>query len=199
MSGHSTPNPNKGMNSYVVLLRGINVGGKNKIRMAALKSCLAEQGFEDVATYIQSGNVVLRSHLEATSVSHNIETALRDNFTLDSPTIRVLAIQEATFQEVVASAPNGFGNNHEAYRYDVIFPMGVTSEEAIKHIDVRQGVDEAWQGKHVIYYRRPSLASPNATKSYLGKLSQKPIYQSMTIRNWKTTLKLHKMLEGYAD
>ena len=45
------------MHRYVVLLRGINVGGKNKIPMAALKECLEDQGLRDVRTYIQSGNV----------------------------------------------------------------------------------------------------------------------------------------------
>ena len=47
--------------TYVALLRGINVGGKNKLAMAELKSLFASLGFEDVVTYIQSGNVVFRS------------------------------------------------------------------------------------------------------------------------------------------
>ena len=46
------------MSKYLVLLRGINVGGKNKIRMADLKSVLSEHGYLDVATYIASGNVI---------------------------------------------------------------------------------------------------------------------------------------------
>ena len=49
------------MNRYVVLLRGINVGGKNLIKMTALKACLEQAGFADVVTYIQSGNVLLSS------------------------------------------------------------------------------------------------------------------------------------------
>jgi uncharacterized protein (DUF1697 family) len=61
------------MNSHVIFLRGINVGGKNKIRMAELKFCLEEQGFEDIVTYIQSGNVVLRSKLDVVSISAKIE------------------------------------------------------------------------------------------------------------------------------
>ena len=49
------------MTTYVALLRGINVGGKNLIKMPALKACFEENGFEDVATYIQSGNVLFSS------------------------------------------------------------------------------------------------------------------------------------------
>ena len=64
------------MKTYVILLRGINVGGKNKIPMADLKLFLEEQGFKDVLTYIQSGNVVLRSDLAAKTLSAKIEDSL---------------------------------------------------------------------------------------------------------------------------
>lgn len=185
------------MNSYVVLLRGINVGGKNKIPMAALKLCLEEQGFEDIVTYIQSGNVVLRSKLGAKPLSAKIEAALPEKFKLDSTIVKVLALQHKVFQEIVAGAPKEFGKDNTNYRYYVIFLMGVHSSEAIKQIDVHQGIDEVWPGDKVIYYRLPSLTSPNATKSHLGKVSQKPLYQSITMRNWKTTLKLLEIVEKH--
>jgi uncharacterized protein (DUF1697 family) len=185
------------MNSYVILLRGINVGGKNKIRMAELKFCLEEQGFEDIVTYIQSGNIVLRSSLGVRSISAKIEAALLENFKVESAIIRVLALEDKAFREVVARAPKEFGKDNTNYRYYVIFLMGVDSSEAIKQIDVRQGIDEAWQGDKVIYYRLPSLTSPNATKSHLNKVSQKPLYQSITMRNWNTTLKLLEILEEH--
>jgi uncharacterized protein (DUF1697 family) len=54
------------MNTYVVLLRGINVGGKNKVSMAELKKCLEELGLSNVLTYVVSGNVVLRSDKHST-------------------------------------------------------------------------------------------------------------------------------------
>jgi uncharacterized protein (DUF1697 family) len=183
------------MSRYVILLRGINVGGKNKIPMAALKSCLEEQGFEDIVTYIQSGNVVLRSTLDAKSISAEIEAALLENFKVDSTIIRVLALEHKIFQEIVAGAPKEFGKDNANYRYYVIFLMDVDSSEAMQQIDVRQDIDEAWQGDKVIYYRLPSLTSPNATKSHLGKVSQKPLYQSITMRNWNTTVKLLEILE----
>lgn len=185
------------MKSYVILLRGINVGGKNKIRMAELKACLQELGFEDVVTYIQSGNVVLRSNLDAISISAQIEVALLEKFTFESTVIRVLALEDKAFQEVVAKAPEEFGKDNENYRYYVIFLMGVDSSEAMKQIDVRQGIDEAWQGNRVVYYRLPSLTSPDATKSRLSKVSQTHLYQSITIRNWNTTVKLLEILEAH--
>jgi uncharacterized protein (DUF1697 family) len=185
------------MKTYVILMRGINVGGKNKIPMAELKLFLEEQGFENVVTYIQSGNVVLRSDLGAKTLSATIEKGLPKKFKLDSSVIRILALDRKTFKKVVAQAPKEFGKDEDKYRYYVLFPMGTRVSKAIKEIDVREGIDKAWQGKTAIYYRLPSLTSPNATKSYLNKVVQKPIYAALTMRNWKTTTKLLEILEGH--
>ena len=63
------------MNTYVVLLRGINVGGKNLLPMAQLKALLQSSGFNSVATYIQSGNVVLQnSEPPASKIEKLIQT-----------------------------------------------------------------------------------------------------------------------------
>lgn len=183
------------MKTYVILMRGINVGGKNKIPMAALKQLLDELGFEDVVTYIQSGNVVLRSNLSAKALSAKIETSLPKKFKLDSSLIKVLALERKTFQKVVAQAPKEFGKDDSNYRYYVLFLMGTRASTAMKEIEVREGIDKAWQGDRAIYYRLPSLTSLNATKSYLNKVAQKPVYASITMRNWNTTTKLLEILE----
>ena len=185
------------MKTYVVLLRGINVGGKNKISMAELKVFLEEQGFEDVVTYIQSGNVVLRSDLPAKTLGAKIEKSLPKKFKLDSSLIKIVALPQKTFKNVVAQAPKEFGKNNSKYRYFVLFLMGTRASKAMKEIDVREGIDKAWQGAAAIYYRLPSLTSPHATKSYLNKVAQKPIYAAITMRNWKTTTKLLEILDGY--
>ena len=185
------------MKTYVLLLRGINVGGKNKIPMAELKGLLEELGFKDVVTYIQSGNVVLRSALGAKALSAKIEKSLPKRFKLDSSLIKILALERSTFKKVVAQAPKEFGTDEGNYRYYVLFFMGTRTSKAMKEIEVRPGVDQAWQGDAAIYYRLPSLTSPNATKSYLNKVVQKPIYAALTMRNWKTTTKLLEILEGY--
>ena len=185
------------MKTYVILMRGINVGGKNKIPMAELKLFLEEQGFEDVVTYIQSGNVVLRSDLPAKTLGAKIEKSLPKKFKLDSSLIKIVALPHKTFKNVVAQAPKEFGKNNSKYRYFVLFLMGTRASKAMKEIDVRPGIDKAWQGKAAIYYRLPSLTSPHATKSYLNKVAQKPVYAAITMRNWKTTTKLLEIMEGY--
>jgi uncharacterized protein (DUF1697 family) len=86
------------MRSYVVLLRGVNVGGKNKVPMAALRECLEKLGFADVTTYIASGNVILSSDKSAKAVKPLIENALLKSFTLDSELIKVLILSREQLQ-----------------------------------------------------------------------------------------------------
>ena len=182
------------MNAYVILMRGINVGGKNKIPMAELRLRLEELGgLEGVATYIQSGNVVLRSHLDAASLSAKIEDMLPKKFKLDSPTVRVVALEYRTFKTVVAQAPEDFGEDASSYRDNVIFLMDSDPAAAMQQIEAREGVDTVWQGDVAIYFRNSVL---NASKSRLSRITQRPIYRSITIRNWNTTTKLLEMLEA---
>lgn len=72
--------------------------------------------------------------------------------------------------------------------------MNYSSIEAMEQIDPRQGVDDVWQGDKALYFRN-SIA--NASKSRLSRITQQPMYQSITIRNWNTTTKLLKLLEEH--
>src|SRR5688572_30470865 len=96
------------MNTYVILLRGINVGGKNKIPMAALKKCLEELGFSNVLTYIASGNVILDSDKPADEVKDQIEAALPKSFKLNSELVKVLVLTPKQLQAVIDNKPKGF-------------------------------------------------------------------------------------------
>lgn len=179
------------MKTYVALLRGINVGGKNKLPMAGLKTFLEEQACADVRTYIQSGNVILRSPLDAKALGAKIEKGLSKTFTLDSATIRVLLLTKKQLQQIVEDRPKGFGDQPAKFHSDVIFLMGITVTEAMKVFAPREDVDRVWPGKGVIYSQR---LSAQRTKSRLSKIVGTPAYQSMTIRNWSTTTKLLAML-----
>jgi len=185
------------MKRYVVLMRGINVGGKNKIPMRELKSYLEQHGFEDVITYINSGNVIVRSKLDAKTIGTQIEELLVKNFRLDSSIIRVVALDHEAFKRVVSDAPKEFGEDNTLYRYYILFLMGISSDEAMREISVHEGIDMAWQGKDVIYYRLPGVGQRDATRSHLNKITQKPhIYHAVTMRNWNTTQRILALLEG---
>lgn len=180
------------MNTYVILMRGINVGGKNKIPMTELKLFLEEQGFDNVKTFIQSGNVILQSKLDAKTLGQKIEKSLPTKFKLDSSMIKVLVLTHKQLQMIVDHKPKGFGDQPEKYHSDVIFLMGLNADEAIKVFKPREGVDQVWPGELAIYSQR---LSAERTKSRLNRIVGTPAYQSMTIRNWNTTTKLLQLLE----
>lgn len=171
---------------YLALLRGINVGGKNLIKMADLKACFEKMNFSNVTTYIQSGNVIFSStEKDKALLTVKIEKELTETFNYKSKIVLF------TSQQVVAvkdEAPTGFGTIPDDYKYDVMFlKEPLTASEAIKSFRIREGVDSVYAGTDVIYFSR--LIS-RAGQSYLSEIISLPIYKEMTIRNWNTTSKL---------
>jgi len=179
--------------TFLVLLRGINVGGKNKVAMAELKKCLEGLGFLDVSTYIVSGNVVLASDRKADEIAAQIEAALPKAFQLDSELIKVLVLTRDQLQAVVDDRPKGFGDQPDKYHSDAIFLIGVEPAEAMPIFNPREGVDRVWPGNGVVYAER---LSAQRTKSRLSSMMASPLYKSMTIRSWKTTVTLLEMVNA---
>jgi uncharacterized protein (DUF1697 family) len=178
---------------YLVLLRGINVGGKNKVPMAQLRTLLEELGYSDVSTYIASGNALLRSDRSAGAIKRAIEDALPRTFRLDSDLIAVLVLSHAQLRAVVERKPEGFGEEPDRYHSDAIFLIGIDEAEAIAVFDPRDGVDRVWPGDGVIYSQR---LSAERTKSRLNRIMGSPAYRSMTIRSWATTEALLDLMDG---
>jgi len=172
-------------------MRGINVGGKNKVPMAALRKCLEELGFSNVSTFIASGNVILESDKRPDEIKAQIEQVLPKSFQLDSELIKVLVLSHKQLQTVIDSRPKGFGDHPEKYHSDAIFLMGIDLAQAISVFSPREGVDKVWPGEAVVYSQRLSALR---TKSRLSKIIASPLYKSMTIRSWNTTTKLLEIL-----
>lgn len=168
-------------------MRGINVGGKNKVSMAELKKCLEELGFLNVLTYIASGNVILQSNKHGDEIKTRIEAVLPKMFKLDSELIKVLVLSRKQLQAIVSNKPKGFGDQPEIYYSDAIFLMEIGADEAIKIFNPREGVDKVWAGEGVIYSQRLGALR---TKSRLSAIVASPLYKSMTIRSWSTTTRL---------
>lgn len=181
------------MKSYVVLLRGINVGGKNKVPMATLRECLEKLGFANVQTYIASGNVLLESNKDEKAVKAQIEAALVKNFKLDSELVKVLVLSPAQLESVVTNKPRGFGEQPDTYHSDAIFLIDYDEKQALEVFKPKEGVDTIWPGKKVIYSQR---LSSMRTKSRLNKIMGTQAYKSMTIRNWNTTVQLLSLLRS---
>ena len=91
------------MNKHIAILRGINVGGRRKIKMADLKALLAKLNFENVITYIQSGNIVFESSLtDRTQLETSIAQSIHDNYGFDVP---VIVRTVAEIQQIYSSHP----------------------------------------------------------------------------------------------
>lgn len=178
------------MPSYVALLRGVNVGGKNLIKMPALAACFEANGFANVATYIQSGNVLFDPPEPAAASASRIEAMLGEAFALYA---RVVVRSHRQMRAIVDRAPDGFGAEPARYRYDVIFVKEpLTARAAMAHVPTNPAVDRANAGTGVLYFAR---LTSKATQSRLNKIISSPIYPSITIRNWNTTTKLLALLD----
>jgi uncharacterized protein (DUF1697 family) len=178
---------------YLALLRGINVGGKNLVRMAELREAVEEIGHAEVATYIQSGNVLFRAPRQPRAeLAARLEAALSERFGVE---LKVVVVTEAELRGVVEAAPDGFGA--ETHRCDVIFlRKPLTAKQAMAAIETKEGVDSAWVGKGVLYFAR---LDAKASSSRLGKVVARPEYKQMTIRSWRTTTKLLALMKSRAS
>jgi uncharacterized protein (DUF1697 family) len=181
------------MPRYVALLRGINVGGKNLIPMPALKAAFEDEGFEDVRTYIQSGNVIFGApSASQAELTGRVEQIIRTAF--DHYDASVVLRNRNQMRAIVEKAPKGFGREPMKYRYDVCFlKPSLAAKGVVASLPLKEGVDRIWAGTGVVYFSR---LTSRATQSRLNKVASLPIYKQMTIRNWNTTTKLAELLEA---
>jgi uncharacterized protein (DUF1697 family) len=177
--------------THVVLIRGINVGGRNPVPMARLRAGLEQRGLRRVRTYIQSGNVVVVAPEAAVAaVAARVERLLAEEFGVDTV---VVVVSAEAFRDAIAEAPQGFGEKPDVYHEDVAFlKPSLSPEEAMAAFRLREGVDEIWQGTDVVYFRR---LSAQRTRSRLSAVMSTPQYRQMTIRNWRTTTTIARMLD----
>ncbi len=175
----------------MALLRGINVGGHNMIAMADLREAFEADGYEAVSTYIQSGNVLFESDAPRRSLEDDIEAMLERRFGFP---LVVVVRSHAQLRNVVDRAPDGFGSEPDTYHSDVIFlKAALSAQQAMRVVELRQGVDQAWPGTGVLYFAR---VSEQRAQSRMSRIVSTPEYQRVTIRSWKTTTTLLTLLDG---
>ncbi len=109
------------MKRYVALLRGINISGKNKISMAELKNKFGKLDFEEVKTYLNSGNVVFSSDEDSIEkLTRVIERAKKNEFGFDIP---VFVISKDRLRDILNNAPSWWGNDNKEIYDNLIFIM----------------------------------------------------------------------------
>lgn len=169
---------------FIVLLKGINVGGR-KIKMRDLRSCFEEAGYRNVVTVLQTGNVILDTDEKNKAKLHKqIETLLTDTFNYPA---KVLVITPQQLEEVIHHYP--FPNyGPEYHRYAVFTENGREKEIAKQCDELDKKIEEIAPGKHVIYWRVLKGHTLDSTfGTYMAKAAAKNF---LTNRNLNTLEKI---------
>jgi uncharacterized protein (DUF1697 family) len=169
-------------------LRGINVGGKSLIKMAALKECVETIGHGDVRTYIASGNVLFESkERSGAKLDAQLERAIEKAFSLP---VRVVVRSGTEIQRIVDRIPKTWIGDPEL-RVTVAFLLrGTDARTVARGLKPKEGIDELVTASGALIWaiRRDAI-----TRTGL-KLVGTPVYKQMTLRNLNTTLKLAELV-----
>lgn len=171
--------------TLIILLRGINVGGRRPIKMAALRDMLQTSGFQNVKTYIQSGNVVC-THPSDDLEAHqaHITAAIAETFGFDVP---VMVFTHAQWQEII---------QNQRFETEEIKPLHVTLLEKPLADSVLPKLEE--KAKEDAFNVDGKAVYLRVAKSYYDSKLSNTFFEKVsggraTTRNWKTTLKLAEM------
>lgn len=175
---------------YVALLRGINVGGNNSIKMDALKAAFEKSGYSNVRTLIASGNVIFESsEKNQEQMAKMLEEMVLKTFKVTS---RVLVLSHKEMKDVLADIPASWKKENDLRMYVCfIFPT-MAVKEAAKEVPIKDGVDVLDVGERVLYM---STKMSGITKSGLSKMIGTKMYKEMTMRNFNTTKKIVLLME----
>jgi uncharacterized protein (DUF1697 family) len=174
----------------VVLLRGVNVGGRNKLAMPALRKALEGAGMSEVATYLQSGNVVLEADADADELAQRCEALIAERFDL---AVAVVVRSGEELARVVRRDPLG-DVVEQPKLYQVSFCSGKPSKESL-----RKAGERAVEGERIVVHGREIYAwFPHGVgRSRLAaQLARQDFGVVATARNWTTVTKLLELAEG---
>lgn len=177
--------------TYVALLRGINVGGNNKVEMKKLKATFESLGFGTVRTYINSGNIIFTSLVkDQIKIAQTIEKGIKKDFGLS---LKVLVRDAKTIQKVNKAIPKQWKNDTEQ-RVDVLFLWDLyDSKSTLLKIKQTKGVDTlAYVSGSILWH----FCRKDYKKSSMHKFIGTEVYKHMTARNLNTVRKLAELMQS---
>ena len=179
------------MTTYISILRGINIAGKNKVVMADLKTLYESLGFEDVATYIQSGNVVFKGPAANPSrLAKSLEDVFAGHFNFP---IRVLVLTEDELRKVINANPYAQDPGKDAAFFHVTFLGAVPSNSSIEKAQSIEAEEDDIQfiGQAAYLYCPNGCGRSKLTNNVLEAKLKVPA----TTRNWRTVNKLFELAQ----
>ena len=174
------------MPTYVVLLRGINLGSKRRVAMADLRAMLEDLGYDDVRTHLQSGNVVLRATGSAAALKKNVEAALATHCGFD---VDVVVRTKAQLDKVIAQSPFD-GKATDNARYLVVFLEKAPPAAWRRSIDAGdyQPDEVTVHGKQIYLWLPKGVHDSKLAREATGKG-----VGAATARNWNVVTKLAEL------
>ena len=179
------------MTRYALLVRGINVGGKNRVGMGQLRQELTELGLESVESYINSGNIFFDTNMTRTQLVEDLKGFFERHYPFIQ-SFSLLSLED--YEEELRNLPDWW--NHEMARKDVLFyTEGLDVDQVIEKVNSLELVGEVLHfGKLGIFWGKLSEASYSKT-AYHKHLLKMPFYRNITIRNANTFDKIGQFLK----
>jgi uncharacterized protein (DUF1697 family) len=173
----------------IVLLRGINLGPRNRIAMPQLRTLLEEAGFDDVRTYVQSGNIVLSTRRRPASTAAACEKLIGDELGLDIPA--VVRTRDELAQVVRRNPLGDVADNPK--RYQVSFLDGEPDPRAVEKLAAAAAGGERVKaiGREIYAWHPDGIARSKMWAALAGK----GLGVKATARNWTTVTALLEMAE----
>lgn len=176
------------MTTFVALLCGVNVGGARRVPMAPLAALVRDLGFTDVATYLQSGNVVLSSPVPTAKVEPTLERALRARFGFP---VEVIARTAAAFEAYAAANPFLEAASADPGRVALLVSKAAPKPDAVAELLARaRGGERVAAARDALWVHYPQgIGASKLTPALVDRL----VGSKVTARNWRTVVKLCEM------
>lgn len=176
------------MTRYLALLRGVNVGGNNKVSMGELVAAMIEDGFTNVKSYINSGNVLFDFDANK-DLDKRVAQSIKRHSGLD---IDMVVFTAKQWQQIIDEAPKQWGKDESQRHYLFVMLPPSQMNEIVEAIGpLKTDIESLTKGKDVLYQ---SVSLKHLTKSVSSRVAGNPLYKRMTIRNANTAFKLAALL-----
>lgn len=173
---------------YIALLRGINISGKNKISMPELKKLLEENNYQNVFTYLNSGNIIFECNIDnKETIMDNIHTLIKTKFLLDIP---VYITTDKELENILNNSPKWWGSSNKEIYDNLIFIISPTKYEEVYNTigSQKEGLEQIEEYNNCIFW---SFELKNYRKSnWWVKTASTDIKDKITIRTANTMRKI---------
>lgn len=180
------------MHKYVALLRGINIGGRNKVDMKKLKAMFETAGYTNVLTYINSGNVIFETSTQLGSAvtleAAKIEKLIEHDFGFK---VRVVLRSAKNIKMLCEKIPNDWQDNKQQRTYVIFLWEDYCNKDSLNLIEVTKGVDDvSYLDGAIVWHYDKKFTNKSGMRNFL----KSPLYKHMTARNINTVRKLGELL-----